>query len=142
MKKKKIRVGLLFGGKSAEHEVSLQSAKNVADAIDKNTYEVVLIGINKSGQWLFNQSPRFLLNTNDPKRIALNPVASQSVALVPQSTGSLSFLGTGPRGCCGRCRVSDFARPARRGRHSAGSAQARERAVRRRRRFGLCGRDG
>ena len=41
----KIRVGILFGGKSAEHEVSLQSAKNVIDAIDKNKYEAVLMGL-------------------------------------------------------------------------------------------------
>ncbi|MDO8590754.1 MAG: D-alanine--D-alanine ligase A, partial [bacterium] len=44
---KKIRVGILFGGKSAEHEVSLRSAKNVAEAIPKDKYEVVLIGIDK-----------------------------------------------------------------------------------------------
>ncbi len=48
----KLKVGILFGGKSAEHEVSLQSAKNVADAIDRNKYDIALIGINKSGEWL------------------------------------------------------------------------------------------
>ena len=51
MMKKKIRVSVLFGGKSVEHEVSLQSAKNVIDAIDKNKYEVIPIGIDKSGKW-------------------------------------------------------------------------------------------
>ena len=50
--KRKIRVALLFGGRSAEHEISLRSAKNVAEAIDKNKYEVVAIGIDKSGYWL------------------------------------------------------------------------------------------
>ena len=50
--KRKIRVALLFGGRSAEHEISLRSAKNVADAIDKRKYEVVAIGIDKSGHWL------------------------------------------------------------------------------------------
>src|SRR5256885_636523 len=44
---KKIRVGIVFGGRSAEHEVSLQSAKNIIDAIDTNKYELVLIGIDK-----------------------------------------------------------------------------------------------
>ena len=48
---RKIRVGLLCGGRSAEHEVSLLSAKNVIDAIDRNKYEVVLIGIDRSGRW-------------------------------------------------------------------------------------------
>lgn len=47
----KIRVGILFGGKSAEHEVSLRSAKNVVDALDKNNYDPILIGVDKSGKW-------------------------------------------------------------------------------------------
>lgn len=48
---KKIRVGVFFGGKSAEHEVSIQSAKNIVQALDKNKYEVILIGIDKTGIW-------------------------------------------------------------------------------------------
>jgi len=52
---KKINVGILFGGKSAEHEVSIQSAKNVYHAIDKNKYEVTLIGISKNGKWFLDQ---------------------------------------------------------------------------------------
>ena len=55
-KMKKTRVGILFGGKSAEHEVSLQSARNIIDAIDKTKYEVVPIGIDKSGQWFLNEA--------------------------------------------------------------------------------------
>ena len=49
---RKIRVGIVFGGRSGEHEVSLTSAKGIMGAIDKNKYEVVPIGITKSGQWL------------------------------------------------------------------------------------------
>jgi D-alanine-D-alanine ligase-like ATP-grasp enzyme len=55
---RKIRVGILFGGRSAEHEVSLQSAKNIIDAIDTNKYELVLIGIDKKGQWRARKVPR------------------------------------------------------------------------------------
>ena len=88
---KKIRVGILFGGKSAEHEVSLQSAKNVYDAIDREKYEPLLIGIDKSGRWLLNDESRFLLNSDDPRRISLNP-SSDAVALVPQSQGAISNL--------------------------------------------------
>ena len=88
---KKLRVGILFGGKSAEHEVSLQSAKNVYDAIDRNKYEPVLIGIDKSGRWLLNEESRFLLNADDPRRIQLN-TSSDEVALVPQSKGVISNL--------------------------------------------------
>ena len=48
----KIRVGILFGGRSGEHEVSLLSAASVFNAIDKNKYEVVPIGITKEGRWV------------------------------------------------------------------------------------------
>ena len=51
-KSKKLRVGILFGGQSGEHEVSLTSAKGIINAIDKDKYDVVPIGITKAGQWL------------------------------------------------------------------------------------------
>jgi D-alanine-D-alanine ligase len=79
---RKIRVGILFGGKSAEHEVSLQSAKNVVEAINRKKYEVVLIGIDKKGKWHLNESSEFLLNASDPKLIRLSK-ASENIALVP-----------------------------------------------------------
>lgn len=53
----KTRVYLLFGGRSTEHEVSLMSAKNVMQALDKSKYEVVPIGITKQGQWLLSGDP-------------------------------------------------------------------------------------
>lgn len=49
--KKRVKVGLLFGGKSTEHEVSLISAKNILEALDLEKYEPVLISINKHGEW-------------------------------------------------------------------------------------------
>src|SRR6266568_7193465 len=49
---KKIRVGILFGGRSGEHEVSLLSAATVFNAIDKSKFEVVPIGITKQGRWV------------------------------------------------------------------------------------------
>ncbi len=52
MSNNKLRVGVIFGGKSGEHEVSLVSAKNVMDAMDKNKYEIVPIGITKTGLWV------------------------------------------------------------------------------------------
>jgi D-alanine-D-alanine ligase len=88
---KKTVVGVLFGGKSAEHEVSLQSAKNVYEAIDRSRFEPVLIGIDKSGRWLLNDESRFLLNSGDPRLIRLNP-EGEPVALVPESGGVLSVL--------------------------------------------------
>src|ERR1700691_4695187 len=58
---KKIRVGILFGGRSGEHEVSLLSAASVLNAIDKNKYEVVPIGITKDGRWLTAEHAENLL---------------------------------------------------------------------------------
>jgi D-alanine-D-alanine ligase len=69
----KLRVGVVFGGKSAEHEVSLQSAKNIVEAMDKARFDVVLLGIDKQGQWHINDASNYLLNAQDPARIALRP---------------------------------------------------------------------
>jgi len=88
---KKYNIGILFGGKSAEHEVSLQSAKNVFDAIDRNKYNPILIGIDKTGKWLLNDKSQFLLNADDPRLIKLNQ-ASDSVVLRPQSRGEITNL--------------------------------------------------
>ena len=81
----KQRVGIVFGGKSAEHEVSLQSAKNILEAIDKSKYEVVLLGIDKQGEWHLNDASGYLLNAENPKLIALNR-SGENVALVPGSS--------------------------------------------------------
>jgi D-alanine-D-alanine ligase len=54
---KKIRLGLLFGGRSAEHEVSLMSARSVLKAIDAEKYDVTLIGITKDGKWIAGADP-------------------------------------------------------------------------------------
>jgi D-alanine-D-alanine ligase len=58
---KKLRVGILFGGRSGEHEVSLLSAASVLNAIDKDKYEVVPIGITKDGRWLTSEHAQELL---------------------------------------------------------------------------------
>ncbi|MFC0229442.1 D-alanine--D-alanine ligase [Serratia aquatilis] len=78
----KLRVGVIFGGKSAEHEVSLQSAKNILDAIDKEKFDVTLLGIDKKGQWHINDASNFLLNAENPALIALNHT-NKNVALIP-----------------------------------------------------------
>jgi D-alanine-D-alanine ligase len=54
---RKIRVGVVFGGRSGEHEVSLVSARSVMDAIDKEKYEVVPVGITKEGRWIASGDP-------------------------------------------------------------------------------------
>ncbi len=58
---KKIRVGILFGGRSGEHEVSLLSAASVLKAIDRNKFDVTPIGITKEGRWLAAADANHLL---------------------------------------------------------------------------------
>jgi D-alanine-D-alanine ligase len=59
--KKKLRVGVIFGGRSGEHEVSLRSAESVINAMDKSKYEIVPIGITKEGRWLMSANAAALL---------------------------------------------------------------------------------
>lgn len=63
--KRKIRVGIIFGGRSGEHEVSLMSARSVMQAIDKAKYEVVPIGITKEGRWLTGGDPMRQLSAGE-----------------------------------------------------------------------------
>ena len=79
---RKTRVGVVFGGKSAEHEVSLQSAQNIIDAMDREKYEIVLIGVDKIGRWQLNEESSFLLNKDNPQKIALQQTNHQ-IGLLP-----------------------------------------------------------
>ncbi len=79
---KKITVGIFFGGRSAEHEVSLQSAKSIVEAIDKDKFELVLVGIDKNGKWYLCENHDFLNNSSDPKRISIRKTQDE-LALVP-----------------------------------------------------------
>src|SRR6266478_9716008 len=91
---RKIRVGILFGGRSAEHEVSLQSAKNIIDAIDSKKYEVVLIGIDKKGRWHLSEGSRLLLPAVESGLPEL-PDKGENLALVPgkQEDQLVAFSG-------------------------------------------------
>ena len=63
---RKIRVGVVFGGRSGEHEVSLVSARSVMGAIDETRYEIVPIGITKDGRWIASGDPMRALAAGDP----------------------------------------------------------------------------
>jgi D-alanine-D-alanine ligase len=63
MAKKKLRVGVLFGGRSGEHEVSLRSARSILGAIDRKKYEVVELGISPEGRWLQGGAAQALLTS-------------------------------------------------------------------------------
>lgn len=79
---KKIRVGVLCGGKSAEHEVSLQSAKSIVEAMDKDKYEILIIGLDKEGKWWGYETEDFLKYPDDPTRIRLGQ-SSVRLAFIP-----------------------------------------------------------
>src|SRR5271163_1220515 len=91
---KKIRVGVLFGGRSGEHEVSLLSAASVINAIDKARYEVVPIGITKDGRWLTADHAERLLKggTGDGARAtATSPLRAGD----PDATPGAAVLASG-----------------------------------------------
>src|SRR5438309_10291832 len=60
--KKKIRVGVVFGGRSGEHDVSLRSAASILESIDRKKYDVVAIGITKEGRWVTGADAQRLLD--------------------------------------------------------------------------------
>ena len=105
---KKIRVGILFGGRSGEHEISLLSAASVFKAIDKDKYEVVPIGITKEGRWVTAADAERLLQgefedhkhlrAGDPEATPGAAVLAKGEAVVvppePQKHGSLTPFET------------------------------------------------
>jgi len=97
--KEKIKVAIIFGGKSAEHEISIISAKNVIDAIDKEKYEPVPIGIDKDGTWYLNKQSKFILESSNPKLAKINK-ANEKVALVPTNNSNelMSITGNKNKG--------------------------------------------
>src|SRR6187551_2088575 len=78
----KLRVAVLFGGRSAEHEISLLSARFVVESLDREKYEPVLIGIDKSGRWLLQEEATLLAAARDPRLVKLNQ-SSPGVLLSP-----------------------------------------------------------
>lgn len=80
---RKIRVGVLFGGRSAEHEVSLRSARTVVSALDPQKYEVTLIGIDRDGQWFLGDKSQKLLESAQVSVSETSKLSSPSVALTP-----------------------------------------------------------
>jgi len=88
---KKLRVGVLFGGRSGEHDVSLLSAASVLKAINQDKYEVVPIGITKSGQWVSPADAEKLLRGESvPEESGRHLRAGN-----PQATASAAILAKG-----------------------------------------------
>ena len=85
----KLRVGVLFGGRSGEHEVSLLSAASVIEAIDKKKYEVVPIGITKQGHWVTSGPAQQLLHGKGAGKHlrAGDPAATTPAAVLAKGEG-------------------------------------------------------
>jgi D-alanine-D-alanine ligase len=84
----KLNLGLIFGGRSGEHEVSLQSACSIANAVDQEKYNLFLLAIDKSGSWFLADSNDYLDNADDPSKIKLKVRSEQQVALVPKGNSN------------------------------------------------------
>lgn len=100
-KTEKLRVAVLFGGRSAEHEISLLSARFVVEALDRDRFEPVLIGIDKAGRWLLQEEALLLGAARDPRLARLNQ-AMPDVALAahpePSGGATLAITGGAPSG--------------------------------------------
>ena len=88
---KKIRVGIIFGGKSMEHEISLMSATSIINAIDKGKFQVVLIGITKEGEWLKYNGPVELIESSKWEEIAREEHAKNSFSKMELITNKQSL---------------------------------------------------
>src|ERR1041385_7094800 len=96
MAKNKTRIGVIFGGRSGEHEVSVRSARSVIDAIDKSKYEVVPIAITKEGNWLAPAAAAELLPAETQRQLSAQTLGKSrgDVAIVGDpSRHSLMALG-------------------------------------------------
>ena len=98
---KKLRVGVIFGGRSGEHEVSIRSARAIIEAINRKTFEVVPIGITKEGKWLAPaQSAQLLPAAVQPLLPSKTHTATGDVALLgdPSRKGLISLDREGVNG--------------------------------------------
>jgi D-alanine-D-alanine ligase len=80
MEKRKIQAAILYGGKSGEHEVSLISAASVYKHIDRNRFDVILIGIDRDGRWYLQKDPQW---NSDAKALAISREPSMLLFSVP-----------------------------------------------------------
>lgn len=94
MARSKIRLAVMFGGMSAEHEISLISAKNIIAALDKK-YEPVLIGIGKDGKWYLQDEQAFMEISDDPKKVFLPSFEHQLAAIPGGKEGQFLNLNSG-----------------------------------------------
>ncbi|HRR09195.1 MAG TPA: D-alanine--D-alanine ligase family protein [Rhodothermales bacterium] len=90
---RKIRVGVVMGGRSSEHEVSLRSAQSVIQAMDKERFEVVPVGITKTGKWIIHpEALAILLTLADKHMLPADFVAAHARAEAPVSVAETASM--------------------------------------------------
>ncbi|MBI4082328.1 MAG: D-alanine--D-alanine ligase [Candidatus Lambdaproteobacteria bacterium] len=85
-------IGILCGGRSGEHEVSLQSALSIHGALDRSRYAPLLVAIDKAGRWRCGSPEALVLDPQDPARIRLAPETPEAGQVVPLSEGGRLLL--------------------------------------------------
>ena len=89
------RVAIIFGGKSAEHEVSLRSARNVLDAMDRDRYEPVLVWIAKDGAWYVVDEELFLQATDSEEELEAQRGILHKIVFLPEGHGEIFDITAG-----------------------------------------------
>lgn len=85
----KRNLGLIFGGRSGEHEVSLQSAASIVKAVNREKFNLFLIALDKKGNWYLADEQDYLDHADDPSKISLKVKPDQQIALVPMDDGNI-----------------------------------------------------
>jgi len=104
---RKIRLGLIFGGRSAEHEVSLRSARSVLQAINRDKYDMTLIGISKEGKWLAGPDPMAALAAGSGDAASRQAAASE--AMLSAEPGKRELLAVTANGSGHSVKLSAIA---------------------------------
>jgi D-alanine-D-alanine ligase len=108
--KRKIRVGVLFGGRSGEHEISLRSALTVMSAMDPQRYEIVPLGIGRDGRWYLRSDAIAMLRQAAPKLRALGR-GGMPVSLLPEPQGRMLVRSPAVNGVAATAKGQQAALP-------------------------------
>ena len=98
---RKLRVAVVFGGRSAEHEISLLSARFVVESLDRERFEPILVGIDKAGRWLLQEEALLLGAARDPRLVRLNQTMPDVALAAHPAPGGEASLAIGGRGTAG-----------------------------------------
>lgn len=85
-------MAILFGGRSPEHNISLLSAQNIIQSLDRDKYNAILIGIDKNGQWHYHENNIALHNSDNPNEITLSDI--NHPVLLSQNTNDKKLIST------------------------------------------------